>query len=181
MKVHTSTYQCVPVCTGVYWYILVCTSMYQYVLVSTGTCRYVLVCVGMYQSILAGHSIYQYVPVQTFTCQYVAVCTSMYHYILVHTIGTYILVHTIISSNFQHSYSLISRYSIHRGTRQYNEVPKSLVPLKKTVQGSTKPCTLMYLLVPPYSGVQDFWVLHCTALYRDVSSNGKSRNSCVGN
>ncbi len=37
----------------------------------------------------------------------------------------------------------------------------------------------LYFLVPSYSGVQDFWVLRCTALYRDVSSNGKSRSCCV--
>jgi hypothetical protein len=39
----------------------------------------------------------------------------------------------------------------------------------------------LYLLVPSYSGVQDFWVLPCTALYCDVSTNGKSRNCCVVN
>ena len=31
----------------------------------------------------------------------------------------------------------------------------------KAVQG---PCTFMYLLVPPYSGVQDFWAFPCPAL-----------------
>ena len=31
----------------------------------------------------------------------------------------------------------------------------------KVVQG---PCTFMYLLVPPYSGVQDFWAFPCPAL-----------------
>ncbi len=31
----------------------------------------------------------------------------------------------------------------------------------KAVQG---PCTFMYLLIPPYSGVQDFWAFPCPAL-----------------
>jgi hypothetical protein len=92
------------------WYILVCTgmyhnhgSMYKYEQVHAGMFWY-LVCAGMYWYILAGHSIYRYVPVHTHSPvsmkQYVLVCTSMYQYIL---------VHTIISPNFQHSYSLISR------------------------------------------------------------------------
>jgi hypothetical protein len=97
----------------------------------------------------------------------------------------YILVHTSIYSNFRHSNALISRYSIHHCTGQYNEVPESPVPLDFDgtrryikVQGFVLSSTLMYRRNP---GVQDFWVLHCTAQYSDVSSNGISRHECVGN
>jgi hypothetical protein len=41
----------------------------------------------------------------------------------------YILVHTSVYSDFLHTNALISRYSIHHGIGQYNEVPKSPVPL----------------------------------------------------
>ncbi len=41
----------------------------------------------------------------------------------------YILVHTSIYSDFLHTNAFISRYSIHHGTGQYNEVPKSPVYL----------------------------------------------------
>ena len=52
-------------------------------------------------------------------------------------------------------------------------------PMKqyKAVQGKTRPCTFMCFLAPPYSGVQDFWVLHCPALYSVVSTNGFQRSS----
>jgi hypothetical protein len=80
----------------------------------------------------------------------------------------YILVHTSIYSDFLHTYAFISRYSIRHGTGEYNEVPKSPVHLdydgttrsrykaqgtryikvQGFVEGSTKPCTLMYLFVP---------------------------------
>ncbi len=93
----------------------------------------------------------------------------------------YIPVHTIINSNFRHSISLISRYSTHHGTRQYHEVPKNPVHLNKDVQANTSWYKALYFLVPSYSGVLDFWVLHGTALYRDVSSNGKSGKCCVVN
>ena len=43
----------------------------------------------------------------------------------------------------------------------------------KTVQGSTK---ASYCLVPSHSGVQDFFLLPCTALYSDVSTEGFQRN-----
>ncbi len=49
------------------------------------------------------------------------------------------------------------------------DVPKRrYINLK--VQGFVLPSTLLYRRNP---GIQDFRVLHCTALYRDVSSNGK--------
>ena len=71
-------------------------------------------------------------------------------------------------------------------TSQYKAVQgssESPVPLNKEVHRShcTSKYKALYLLVPTYSGVQDFWVLPCTALYCDVSTNGKSRNCCVGN
>jgi hypothetical protein len=90
----------------------------------------------------------------------------------------YILVHTSIYSDFLHTNAFISRYSIHHGTGQYNEVPERPVYLDYDgtrryikVQGFVLPSTLLYRRNP---GIHDFWVLHCTALYRDVSSNGIS-------
>jgi hypothetical protein len=62
----------------------------------------------------------------------------------------YILVHTSIYPNFWHSSALISCYSIHHGTGQYNEVPESPVPLDYygtrryiKVQGFVLPSTLL--------------------------------------
>jgi hypothetical protein len=43
-------------------------------------------------------------------------------------------------------------------------------PECKAVQSLVPSCTSMYRRNP---GIQDFWVLHCTALYRHVSSNGE--------
>ncbi len=34
----------------------------------------------------------------------------------------------------------------------------------KQYKAEQGPCTFMYLLVPPYSGVQDFWAFPCPAL-----------------
>jgi hypothetical protein len=68
---------------------------------------------------------------------------------------------------------------IHHSTWQYYEVPKTF----KAVHEGRRPssCTFMYFLVPPYSGVQDFWVLHCSAMYCDVATCRISRHYCVGN
>ncbi len=46
----------------------------------------------------------------------------------------------------------------------------------KTVQGSTK---ASYCLVPSHSGVQDFFLLPYTVLYRNVSTCGFQRNFSV--
>ena len=110
-----------------YWYVPVCTGMYWYV----------LVCPSMYWFILVAYSMYQYEPVHTLTCWFVPVCSCMYQYVLVY-------------SDFLHTNALISRYSIHQGTLQYNEVPKSPVYLdyygtSRYKAVSTRPCTLMYL------------------------------------
>jgi hypothetical protein len=92
----------------------------------------------------------------------------------------YILVHTSIYSGFLHTNAFISCYWIHHGTGQYNEVPESPVPLDYDgtrryikVQCFVLPSTLFRHRNP---GIQDFWVLHCTAVYLDVSSNGISRH-----
>ena len=78
----------------------------------------------------------------------------------------YVLVHTSIFRKFWFlSYRLVL-FWIHGGTRRYMAVPESPVPLDMEVQGSTRPCTFMYFLVPPYPGVQDFLVLPCTSIYQ---------------
>ncbi len=51
-------------------------------------------------------------------------------------------------------------------------VPECPVPLNETVQDSTSQYKAFTSLVPPYSGVRDFWVLPCTALYSVVSTYG---------
>jgi hypothetical protein len=86
----------------------------------------------------------------------------------------YILVHASIYSNFLHSNSLISRYSIHQGTRQYNEVPKSPVPLNKEVQRNTSRYKALYLysLVQGYRTFGYFIVLPCTVMYRVKRNQG---------
>ncbi len=89
-----------------------------------------------------------------------------------------VLVHTSIYSNIQHINALISCKWVHHSTWQFKEVHKSPVPLNKAVHECTRPCTFMYFLVPPYSGVQDFWVFHCAAMYFDVSTCWISRNKC---
>ena len=83
----------------------------------------------------------------------------------------YILVHTSIYSDFLHTNALISSYSIHHGTGQYNEVPESPVYLDYDgtrryikVQGFVLPCTVMY----PLTGNQEIAVLEirvCTGSY----------------
>ncbi len=124
----------------------------------------------------------QYVQVWTSTHFYLLVYTSIYYNELVWTsMYQYIMVHTSIYSNFQHSNALLSSKWIHHSTWQYKKVPKSPVPLNKAVHEGTRPCTFMYFLVQPYSGVHDFWVLPCTAMYYDVSTWGIARHFCVGN
>ncbi len=49
----------------------------------------------------------------------------------------------------------------------------------KAVLGNTWKYKALYLHVPPYSGVQDFWVLPCTAIYCDASTCGIARHYCV--
>jgi hypothetical protein len=132
-----------------------------------------LVCTGMCLHVLV-HSMYWYV----------LVCACMYLYILVcYSIWKYILVHSSTYSDVWYSNALISSKWIHHSTWQYKEVPKSPVPLNKpkAVHECTRPYTFMYFLVPPYSGVQDFWVLPCTAMYCDVSTCRISRHYSVGN
>jgi hypothetical protein len=102
----------------------------------------------------------------------VSIHTSMYQYIL---------VHTSLYSNFQHSDASLSCKRIHHSTWQYKEVSKSPVPLNKAVHEGTRPCTFMYFLEQPYSGVHDFRVLPCTAMYCDVSTCWIARHYCVGN
>jgi hypothetical protein len=79
---------------------------------------------------------------------YVLVCTGMYQHVL---------VYTSIYSDFQLTNSVFPSYSIHDDTSKYMEVhgstEKSCIPglwryIK--VQGSTRPCTLMYLYLPLY-------------------------------
>jgi hypothetical protein len=123
----TSTYRYVPVCTGVhlYWYVLVCIGMDQYILVHVWNMQ---VCTGMCLSVLFYTCRSQYIPVCTSTHIHLSVWSSMYWYVM---------VHTSISAHFHHNCSLLSRYSIHGGTRRYMAVPKSPVPLNKTVRERT--------------------------------------------
>ena len=81
----------------------------------------------------------------------------MYKYVLVHT-------SIFVNSGFL-SYRPV-RFWIRGGTRRYQAVPDSPVPLDMEVRGGTRPCTASYRLVPSYPGVRDFLVLPCTSLYR---------------
>ncbi len=81
---------------------------------------------------------------------YVLVCIGMSWYVLVCTgMYWYVLVCTSVYSDFQFTNSVLPRYSIHGGTWKYMAVPESpvLPDLRRyiKVDGSTKPCTLMYL------------------------------------
>ncbi len=120
---------------GMNWYVLVCTRMYQYVPVWTSMYRYIHVCTGMYQYVLVYTCRLQYIPVCTSTHIHLLVCSSMYLYEL-SRMNQYILVHTSIYSDFLCTNAFISRYSIHHGTRQYNEVPKS--PVYLDYDGTTR-------------------------------------------
>ena len=105
----------------------------------------------------------------------VQVCTSIYFYmfcIIQYKLGCtgmywYIPANFVIPWKF--SYCLVLFWKAVPGdTRQYKAVPESPVPLDIEVQGSTWRYEALYRLVPHYSGVQDFWVLPCIALYRLV-------------
>ena len=81
----------------------------------------------------------------------------MYKYVLVHTC-------IFVNSGFLSYRSVL--FWIRGGTRRYQAVPESPVPLDMEVRGGTRPCTASYRLVPSYPGVRDFLVLPCTSLYQ---------------
>jgi hypothetical protein len=101
--------------------------MYQYDQVHAGLNWYVLVCTDIYLHVTIYTGMYQYTQSPVSMKQYVLVCTSMYQYIL---------VHTSIYSDFLLTNAVFPRYSIHHGTRQYNEVPKS--PVYLDYDGTTR-------------------------------------------
>ena len=132
---------------------------------------------------------YQYVLVYTGLYSYVLVHTSMYYTYFLHIypagIYGYKLEHTRMSI-LVHSHTALyplvlfwiqggtRRYkavkSVQGGTRQYPKVPYPWIVRYKEVHDGTK---ALYLLVPYYPGVLDFWVLPCTAWYRLVSRRGQ--------
>ena len=141
---------------------------------------------------------YCYIPtcenhilVCTSTHNHLFVCDSMYWYVLVcASMYQHVLVYTSIYSDFQFTNSVFPRYSIHDDTSKYMEVhgstQKSCIPgLWRYIkaQGSTRPCTLMYLYLPSCTVIIQVYrtfgychVLLCTLMYRDVSSNGERLN-----
>jgi hypothetical protein len=103
---------------------------------------------------------------------------------LVHAgIHQYILAYTSMHCALRHwNFFEICKW-IHHHTRQYMEVGKSPVPLNEMVQGSTR---TSYCLVPSCTvslrgtgHLGTVPILQCTALYRDVSTNGFQRNFSV--
>ncbi len=148
MKVHCL----VPSCTALFRGTgLLGSSLYCHVLwcIHCRISRHYWAQVGhqsMYWCVLVCTLTYCNIPVCTRTCKHIPVHTSTY-------------------SDFWHCNAYISSKWIHHSIWQYNEVPKSSVPLKKEVLGNTWRYKALYLHVLPYSGVHDVWVLPCTAMY----------------
>ena len=135
-----------------YWYIPVRTGIYWFVLVCTSTYQHVL-------HIFPTHKSCWNIRIQTGTCQ--DVHSGTLSYCLVSSCP-------LLDTRW---YKAVQGSEI--GTRRYKAVPKIPVPLNSAVQGSSWWYKALYRLVPHYSGVQDFWVLPCTAWCRLVSRRGQ--------